>query len=116
MKCQIKGSDISPTLLNLYLDDTLRWWKQRLEILNFSDSFSKRNFVKTLMFADEQGIIADNKISLQRVLYELQQIISVEIIVIKTKYLAFKGCFPVRCKRVLNDQLTGHVQDVYKRQ
>ena len=87
------------------MDDPVREWKQRLEILNFSDSFSERNFVKTLMFADDQVIIADNENSLQRALYELQQIIrmyGLEISVIKTKSMVFKGCFPVRCKLVLN--------------
>ena len=71
------------------------------------DSFSERNFVGTLMFADDLVIIAENENSLQRAVYELQQIVRIvaglEISVTKT--MDFKGCFPVKCKVALNDQL-----------
>ena len=98
----------SPTLFNLHLDNAVREWMQRLEILNFSDSLSGLNLVKSLMFAGDQVIIADNEKSLQRVLYKLQQIIKMcdlEISVIGKKSMAFKCYFPVRCKLELNHQL-----------
>ena len=67
----------------------------------------------TLMFADDQIIIEDdNENSLQRGLYILQQILrmyGLEISFIKTKSLACKGCSPVRCKLVQNDQLIERV-------
>lgn len=46
------------------------------------------------MFADDQGIMADDEGSLQKALYELQQIIGMHDLVIsvrKSKCMAFKG-------------------------
>ena len=54
-----QGCSISLTIFNLHLDDAVREWKLRLEILSFSDAFSEPNVVKTLMFADDLVIIAE---------------------------------------------------------
>lgn len=83
--------------------------------MNFNKSFYEYNF-ETLMFADDQIIIVDNEDSLQIVFCEVQEIIrmySSEISVMKTKSMAFKGCFPIRCKLVVNGQLIKQMHSLF---
>lgn len=70
-----QGCCMSPTLFNIYLDDAIRIWKQKMKFLNFTDNFNNKKFIMTLLFADDQVMISDNEDTLQRALYELQMII-----------------------------------------
>ncbi len=102
-----QGCCMSPTLFNIYLDDAIRIWKQKMKFLNFTDNFNNKKFIMTLLFADDQVMISDNEDTLQRALYELQMIIkeyNLEISIQKTKSMAFQGKYPNRCKLVVNSQ------------
>lgn len=75
--------------------------------LNFQDNFNMKNFISTLLFADDQVLISDNEDILQRSIFELQTIAgeyNLEISVQKTKSMAFQGKFPLRCKLLIQNQ------------
>jgi hypothetical protein len=57
----------SPVLFNLYLDEAVRRWKSQLIILNFPCQFWERNFMTTLMFADDQVVMTQYRGPLQAV-------------------------------------------------
>jgi hypothetical protein len=41
------------------------------DTFDFPDQFGERNFIKSLLFADDQVVMVDNENSMQRALYEL---------------------------------------------
>ena len=57
----------SPVLFNLYLDEVIRIWLQKLKT---SDYFKELIF-NTLYFADDHSIISDTKDNLQKAVYLL---------------------------------------------
>ena len=64
--------------------------------------------MSTLLFADDQVIIADTEDNLQKAAHKLNQIITeygLAISVQKTKSMAFKGRDPVRTKIVIDTKL-----------
>ena len=64
--------------------------------------------LSTMLFADEQVIIADTEDNLQKAVYKLNQIITeygLTISVQKTKSMAFKGRDPVRTKNVIDNKI-----------
>ena len=74
--CQLgnsQGCPLSPTLFNIYLDEIItKWQKQditRIKLL-------KNQQLSTLLFADDQVIIADREDNLQRATRKLNQIIT----------------------------------------
>ena len=85
--CQ--GCPLSPTLFNIYLDDTLtKWLKQDIT----GTKLSKNQQLSTLLFADDQVIIADTEDNLHKAAHKLNQIIieyGLTISVQKTKSMAF---------------------------
>ena len=74
---------------------------------------SKKNqHLSTLLFADDQIIIADTEDNLQKGAHELNQIITeygLTIPVQKTKWMAFKGRDPVRTKIVRDNKIIEQV-------
>jgi len=73
---------------------------------------SKNQQLPTLLFADEQVIIADTVDNLQRAAHKLNQIITeygLTISVQKKKSMAFSGRDPVRTKIVIDNKIIEEV-------
>jgi hypothetical protein len=51
------GCPLSPVLFNLYLDEVIRIWLQKLEL----SKYFKELIFNTLLFADDQLITADTE-------------------------------------------------------
>ena len=89
---------LSPTLFNIYLGEIITKW-QKQDITGIK--LSKHQQLSTLLFADDQVIIADREDNLQRAAHKLNQTITeygLTICVQKTKSMAFRGRDPVRTK------------------
>jgi hypothetical protein len=64
---------LSPTLFNIYLDEIIaKWQKQDMTGIKLS----KNQQLSTLLFADDQVIIAAREDNLQRAAHKLNQIIT----------------------------------------
>jgi len=61
----------SPKLFNIYLDERISKW-QKQDITGIK--LSKNQQLSTLLFADDQVIIADTQDNLQKAAYKLNQI------------------------------------------
>jgi len=73
---------------------------------------SKNQQLPTLLFADDQVIIADREDNLQRAAHILNQIITeygLTISVQKTKSMAFRGRDPLRTKIVIDNKIIEQV-------
>jgi len=84
-----QGCPLSPVLFNLYLDEIIRIWLQKLE----TSKYFKELIINTLLFADDQIIISDTEHNLQKAVYFLYNIpkeYNLEI-AIKTKVFGFVG-------------------------
>ena len=96
---------IYPTLFNIYLDEIITKW-QNQDITGIK--LSKNHQLPTLLFTEEQVIIANTEDNLQKAAYKLNQTItenSLTISVQKTKSMAFKGRDPVRTKIVIDNKI-----------
>jgi len=105
--CQ--GCPLSPTLFNIYSDEIITKW-QNQDITGIK--LSKNRQLSTLLFADDQVIIADTENNLQKAAYKLNQIITeygLTISVQKTKSMAFEGRDPVRTKIVIDNKIIEQV-------
>jgi retron-type reverse transcriptase len=104
-----QGCPLSPTLFNIYLDELItKWQKQRITGIKLSKNWQ----LSTLLFADDQVIIAKTEDDLQKAAHKLNQIImehSLTISVQKTKSTAFKGQDPVRTKIVIDNKIIEQV-------
>jgi transcription initiation factor TFIIIB Brf1 subunit/transcription initiation factor TFIIB len=86
-----QGCPLSPTLFNIYLDEIITKWQKR-DISGIKPS--KNQQLSTLLFADDQAIIADREDNLQTAAHKLNQIITeygLTISVQITKSMAFRG-------------------------
>ena len=104
-----QGCPLSPTLFNIYLDEIITKW-QKQDITGIK--LSKNQQLSTLLFADDQVIIADREDNLQRAAHKLNQIITeygLTISVQKTKSMAFRGRDPVRTKIVIDNKIIEQV-------
>jgi ribosomal protein RSM22 (predicted rRNA methylase) len=104
-----QGCDLSPTVFNIYLDEIITKW-QNQDITGVK--LSKNQQLSTLLFVDDQVIIADTEDNLQKAVYKLNQIIteySLTISVQKAKSMAFKGWDPVRTKIVIDNKIIEQV-------
>jgi len=84
------NNKFSPTLFNIYLNEIItKWQNQDLTGIKLS----KNQQLSTLLFADDQIIIANTENNLQKAAYKLNRAIteySLTISVQKTKSMAFK--------------------------
>jgi hypothetical protein len=98
-----------PCLFNLYLDDVIRIWLQKLKLRKCF----KELIFNTLLFADDQLIIADTDDNLQRAVYLLYGIskeYNLEIATRKTKVFGFAGTDHLRAKIIINDETLDQVR------
>jgi len=65
-----QGCPLSPVLFNLYLDEVIRIWLQKLK----TSKYFKELIFNTLLFADEQFIISNTEDNLQKAVYLLYNI------------------------------------------
>jgi hypothetical protein len=92
-----QGCPLSPVLFNLYLDDVIRIWLQKLKL----SKYFRELIFNTLLFADDQLIIADTEDNLQRAVYLLRSIFieyNLEIATSKAKVFGFIGTDHLRAK------------------
>jgi len=103
-----QGCPLSPVLFNLYLDEVIRIWLQKLKL----SKYFKELIFNTLLFADDQLIIADTEDNLQRAVYLLYNIskeYNLEIATSKTKVFGFVGTDHLRAKIIINDETLDQV-------
>jgi hypothetical protein len=65
-----KGCPLSPVLFNLYLDEGIRIWLQKLK----TSKYFKELIFNTVLFADVHFIISDTEDNLQKGIYLLYNI------------------------------------------
>ena len=65
-----QGCPLSPVLFNLYLDEVIRIWLQKLK----TSKYFKELIFNTLLFVDDQFIISDPEDNLQKAVYLLYNI------------------------------------------
>jgi hypothetical protein len=102
-----QGCPLSPVLFNLYLDEFIRIWLQKLKL----SKYFKELIINTL-FADDQLIIADTEDNLQRAVYFLYSIskeYNLEIATSKMKVFGFAGTDHLRAKIIINDETPDQV-------
>ena len=62
--------------------------------------------MNTILFADDQIILADSEQDLQRAVFQLKEVtkhFNLEVSTQKSKVMAFKGKYPIRSKIALNE-------------
>ena len=68
-----QGCPLSPTLFNIYLDEVITKWQEQ-DITGIK--LSKNQQLSTLLFADDQVIIADSEDNLHKAAHKLNKIIT----------------------------------------
>jgi hypothetical protein len=93
-----------PTLFSLYIDDIIRRWQIELKDKFYINSIE----INTLLFADDQVILANSENNLQRAIHRLNVIskdYNMRISIDKTKVLTLRGKDPKRIKIVINERI-----------
>lgn len=104
-----QGCPLSCILFNIYMDKIIRQWKatdpKGVKITNTEQ-------IETLLFADDQVIVAENEDELQRSVFKLEKIAKeygMKISTAKTKVIAFRGKEQKRSKIVVNGRIIEQV-------
>jgi len=98
-----QGCPLSPVKFNLYLDEVIRIWLQKLK----TSKYFKELIFNTLLFADDQFIISDREDNLQKavcLLYNISKEYNLETATKKTKVFGFVGTDHLRTKIIINDE------------
>ena len=105
-----QGCPLSCTLFNIYMDKITRQWKatepKGVKITNTEQ-------IETLLFADDQVIVAENEDELQRSVFKLEKIAKeygMKISTAKIKVIAFRGKEQKRSKIVVNEKIIEQVR------
>ena len=104
-----QGCSLSPILFNIYLDEILKEWKQKV---HKGINLGRSRTLNVLMFADDIVLIFDTEDRLQKAVYELNKICKEYNMIIsenKTKIMAFQGRNPVRSKIIIEDSILEQV-------
>jgi hypothetical protein len=106
-----QGCSLSTALFNIYLDEVLHEWSQQVSP---GIRISKDIYVKTVLFADDQAVIAGTEDELQYRKYKLNQKAekcNFKISSAKTEVMTFRGKDPVGSKIVINGNVLKQVSD-----
>lgn len=103
-----QGCPLSPTLFNIYIDKATEEWQNKITTgINIGTTL-----LKSMLFADDQILMAESEDDLQVAAYQLQLIMekyNLKISNHKTKTMAFEGVDHRRCKIVLNNEIIEQV-------
>lgn len=100
-----QGCSLSPTLFNIYIDDVLREWLTNTK--HYTHDLNRQKYLMTILFADDQALIASDEDTLQRATYDLNRMTkkyNLSISTEKTKVMAFSGNETVRSKIIINNK------------
>jgi len=92
-----QGCSLSHVSFNLYLDEVIRIWLQKLK----SSKYFKELIFNTLLFSDDQFIISDTEDNLEKafyLLYKISKEYNLEIATKKTKLFGYVGTDHLRKK------------------
>ena len=98
-----QGCPLSPDLFNLYLDQVIRIWLQKVK----TSKYFKELIFNTLLFADDQFIICDRENNFQKAVYLLYNIskeYNLEFATKKKKVFGFVGTDHLRTKIIINNE------------
>lgn len=100
-----QGCSLSPILFNIYIDDVLREWLTNTK--HYTHDLNRQKYLMTILFADDQALIASDEDTLQRAVYDLSRMTEKYNLMIsteKTKVMAFSGNETVRSKIIINNK------------
>jgi hypothetical protein len=100
-----QGCPLSPTLFNVYINEVIKDWNQ---IYTKGINIQNNAKLNTILFADDQVIIANSEDNLQRGVFTLNNTLNrfgMTISCKKSKVMVFIGQEPVRCKITINDKI-----------
>lgn len=106
-----QGCSLSATLFNLYIDEMLNEWNC---YASCGIEIAENCFLNSILYADDQVLIAETEDELQLNIYKLSKIAryyNCEISTSKTHIMAFCGKDPVRSKIVVENQVLNQVSN-----
>lgn len=104
-----QGYCLSPLLFIIYMNTIIREWRQ---LPHGNIMINRRLKLDTILYADDQVLIADSEDKLQISLHNLNKIATkydMEISTDKTKILAFRGKDPIPSKICINNTILERV-------
>jgi len=106
-----QGCGLSPVLFNIYINKIIQEFKI---VIKKSIPVNNRNLVNTILYADDQILMATSEEELQTLAYHLNLIarkFRMTISSTKTKSMAMCGNYIQRVKIVINDNIIEQVTD-----
>jgi hypothetical protein len=106
VNCGVRqGCSLSPLLFMIYMNKIIQKWK----VARHGNIPINRNInIDTMLFADDQVLLAKFEDDLQYSVHNLNKIVSefsMEIHTEKTRVMAFRGMEPIRCKTCINNKI-----------